>query len=212
MNHIEILSLSGSCFRLLSACFYEPDKDLFLEQQACHNLSHLLNSFSPKAAECAQKMDEEMTRQDQQQLSIDYSALFIGPFDLLAPPYGSVYLEKKREVMGETTINVLKFYQDAGLQVEASEPADHIAIELEFMSFLHDKETSALQEGTNDEADHYSDLRKKFFSSCLDPWVSEFCNTICNGTDNSFYQHLAKCLSAYIVAYRQQVMETVASI
>lgn len=208
MSHLETLTTAGSCFRLLSACFYEPEKDLFLEQSVCLNLSRLLSSFNSTAAVHAEKMADELKSQDQHQLTLDYSALFIGPFELQAPPYGSIYLEKKHVVMGETTIDVLKFYQEAGIHVEASEPADHIAIELEFMSFLHDREVSALQEGAEEEAATYSDLRRKFFSTCLSPWIAEFSMTMRNGTDNRFYQALADCLADFTDAYRQQIVES----
>jgi len=208
MNHIKTLADTGACFRLLSACLYEPEKDLFLEQSVCDNLSHLLSSISPEAAKHAQAMADELAKQDQQQLALDHAALFIGPFELQAPPYGSVYLEKKREVMGATTLEVLKFYQDAGLQVEEREPADHIAIELEFMSHLHGRETAALQDNSAEEANRYANLREKFFSTCLNPWVAEFCRTVRDGTDSAFYQALADCLAAFTEAYRQQAVES----
>ena len=208
MSHLERLTTAGSCFRLFSACFYEPEKDLFLEQSVCDNLNRLLNSISPGAARQSLKMADELVKQEQQQLVLDHSALFIGPFELQAAPYGSVYLEKKREVMGETTMEVLKFYQDAGLQVEEREPADHIAIELEFMSYLHDREATALQRGSAEEAERYAKLRRKFFSTCLNPWVDEFCRTVRKGTDNGFYQALADCLAAFLAAYREQVTES----
>ncbi|MDJ0624065.1 MAG: molecular chaperone TorD family protein [Desulfocapsaceae bacterium] len=211
MSQLETLATVESCFRLLSACFYEPEKDLFLEQSVCENLNRLLSSFSSEAAAHAQRMAVELSNQEQQQLALDHSALFIGPFELIAPPYGSVYLEKKREVMGETTLEVIKFYQDAGLQVEEREPADHIAIELEFMSFLHSRETAALHDGSTEEADRYRYLRRKFFSSWLYPWVAEFSRTIGEGTDNGFYQALAECLAAFSEAYQQRVVEFDAS-
>ena len=205
MSCLETLANAESCFRLLSACFYEPEKDLFREQSVCENLNRLLSSFSSEAAAHAQRMAEEMVRQEQQQLALDHSALFIGPFELIAPPYGSVYLEKKREVMGETTLEVIRFYQDAGLQVEEREPADHIAIELEFMAYLHNRETAALRNGSTEEADRYTHLRRNFFSTCLNPWVAEFCRTVRAGTNNGFYLALADCLVTFSEAYRQRV-------
>ena len=48
-------------------------------------------------------------------LEIDGDVMNIAPTTV---DQRSVYLEKKREVMGETTMEVIKFYQDAGLQVE----------------------------------------------------------------------------------------------
>ncbi|MBT8334038.1 MAG: molecular chaperone TorD family protein, partial [Deltaproteobacteria bacterium] len=117
----------GNCFKLLAACFYEPDKDLLLEEQVCENLSKLLDTWASGAAKAAGEMALSLKTCSQDQLSIDHAALFVGPFELIAAPYGSVYKEQYRQVMGETTIDVLRFYQDAGLAVEIKEPPDHIA-------------------------------------------------------------------------------------
>jgi len=38
-------------------------------------------------------------------LMVDYAKLFIGPFDLLAPPYGSIYLDGQWLLMKEEFFN-----------------------------------------------------------------------------------------------------------
>ena len=136
----------GNCFKLLAACFYEPNRDLFVEEQVCNNLKELLKGWASGAAKAASDMHLSLTNTDQAQLSIDHSALFLGPFELIAAPYGSVHLEKNRQVMGDSTIGVLRSYQDAGVSVEAKEPPDHIAIELEFMYYLCTKEAEAISD------------------------------------------------------------------
>lgn len=200
------LSAAGDCFRLMAACFYEPDKPLFLEQAVCSNLAMLLEEISTQAAEAAGEMSRTLNRLEQEQMLVDYAALFIGPSELPAPPYGSVYLEKGRALMGATTLQVQKFYEDVGLQVEEKEPADHIAIELEFMAFLHGREASALQAGASEEADRMKDLREKFFSGWLKPWVADFCTAIRRGGKNPFYVSLADCLEGFIHSYDRQMI------
>ncbi|MBM9604842.1 TorD/DmsD family molecular chaperone [Desulfopila inferna] len=197
------ISRAGDCFRLLSACFYEPDKALFLEQKVCDNLAMLLEGFSPIAATSARLMSESLLNQDQEQLVLDHAALFVGPFELHAAPYGSIYLEKKREVMGESTIKVMKFYRDAGLEVEENEPADHIAIELEFMSFLCGEESRTAAEGRTAEAERYRNFRLDFFTACLQTWVDDFCGAIRAGTTNVFYLSLADCLAGFLTSQQK---------
>ncbi|GAB6191352.1 TorD/DmsD family molecular chaperone [Desulfocastanea catecholica] len=67
-------------------------------------------------------------------LENEYVRLFINAMpEVPCPPYGSVYLEGS--VMGESTLKVAAIYQKYG--VASEEPADHIAVESEFLAWLH---------------------------------------------------------------------------
>ncbi|MFN2352958.1 MAG: molecular chaperone [Desulfopila sp.] len=197
------LTVTGDCYRLLAACFYEPDKPLFLEQKLCSNLAMLLENPAPEAATSARNMSKSLLRLEQEQLLVDYAALFIGPFELPAPPYGSIYLDKNKTIMGDSTMTALKFYQDAGLRVEEKEPPDHIAIELEFMSFLCGEEIQALAHREKEAAQKFRQMRRTFFTSCLNTWVYSFCAAIRSGTGNSFYLSLADCLAGFMASQQQ---------
>lgn len=189
----------GNCFKLLAACFYEPEKQLFLDEQVCANLAKLLEEFAPAAAKAAGEMNRAMETLTQEQLSIDHAALFIGPFELLAAPYGSVFKEKNRQVMGQTTAQVKKFYENAGLEVNEKEPPDHIAIELEFMHHLCLQEAEALSAGKHEEALNHRETQVLFFNSALG-WVPDFCDAIRKGSENLFYLALSDCLERFIIS------------
>lgn len=67
-------------------------------------------------------------------LENEYVRLFINAMpEVPCPPYGSVYLEGS--VMGESTLKVAAIYRKYG--VASEEPADHIAVESEFLAWLH---------------------------------------------------------------------------
>ena len=53
--------------------------------------------------------------------------------ELPCAPYGSVYLEGS--VMGESTLKIADIYRKYGMATD--EPADHIAVESEFLAWLH---------------------------------------------------------------------------
>ncbi|MGI9535464.1 MAG: TorD/DmsD family molecular chaperone [Desulfocapsaceae bacterium] len=188
----------GNCFKLLAACFYEPEKDLFVEENLCQNLRDLLDGWASGAAKAASDMGLALSNLNQEELSISHAELFIGPFELIAPPYGSVYLEKNRQIMGDTTIDVLKSYEEAGLSVDEKEPSDHIAIELEFMSFLSTREAEARAQGNTIEAENFFGQQKDFYNNYL-RWVPNFCEAIKKGTKSPFYQSLADCLDRLIM-------------
>jgi TorA maturation chaperone TorD len=67
-------------------------------------------------------------------LQNEYVRLFINALpEVPCAPYGSVYLEDS--LMGESTVRVREIYRKYG--VEATELPDHIAVESEFLAWLH---------------------------------------------------------------------------
>ncbi len=190
----------GDCFKLLAACFYEPEKQLFLEEHVGEKLGQLLDDQTQDGARAAREMQSALQEQSQEKLSIDYAALFVGPFELLAAPYGSIYIEKKRLVMGDSTVNTARYYQEADLEVDIKEPPDHIVIELEFMYYLCSQEASAASNDLAAEAERFRVLQARFFHNAMEPWLEQFCETIMKATDNMFYVHLSECLRSFIAA------------
>lgn len=76
----------------------------------------------------------EMRRLDPIRRENEYVRLFINAMpEVPCAPYGSVYLEGS--VMGESTLKVADIYRQYGMIPE--ELADHIAVESEFLAWLH---------------------------------------------------------------------------
>jgi TorA maturation chaperone TorD len=198
MKEINKTIHRGDCFKLLAACFYEPDSTLFIEERVGEKLGLLLDNFTSTGARAARQMQATSVELAQEEMSIDHATLFIGPFELLAPPYGSVYIEKNRRVMGQSSVNAARYYQEAGLSVDIKEPPDHIVIELEFMYYLCSKEASAAQNGQHAEVNDYRELQTRFYYHAIKPWVGDFCAAIRAGTDNDFYVNLADCLDSFL--------------
>lgn len=198
MNEINELISRGDCFKLLAVCFYEPEKKLFTEEKLSENLGEVLGGISADAQAAANKMKKALCESSQEKLSIDHASLFVGPFELIAAPYGSVYIDKKRTVMGESTLYAARCYQEAGLSVDIKEPQDHIAIELEFMYFLCGKEAAARQDSRMEDADYFKDLQVRFYYNVMRLWVKEFCAAIQAGAKEEFYLNVAMCLDYFL--------------
>lgn len=191
----------AECYKLLAACFYQPDKELFLEEKVFENLALLLNKTCPEAAVFSDRMCREIMNYSNEDLLVEYSRLFVGPYELLAAPYGSIYLDgAKMMVMGDSTMEVLSIYKGAGLSIDDNfgELPDHIAVELEFMYYLSAKEREALSRYESANAEILRTEQDAFISRFLGQWVPAFCEKIKEGTENSFYLLLADCLSAFI--------------
>lgn len=192
--------MRGDCFRFLSACFYQPQKALFEKENLLSNLTGFLQGVCPEAAAFSSLMEESFLQSSDKDLEVEYARLFVGPFELIAPPYGSVYLDGNRRVMGDSTMEVIKTYQTEGLSrsEDFKDLPDHIAVELEFMSFLIYKEIEALEKSGLDAAKEFVNKQEAFLNLFLLPWVPQFCKKIEEGTDNGFYKALAGCLSAFL--------------
>lgn len=188
----------ADCFKLLAVFFYEPEMALWKQEDILNQFSSTVQTISSGAFHLAQQMRDANEEIDEEQMKVDYAALFVGPFELQAAPYGSIYLDKSKRIMGDSTMAVLQLYREAGLKLDVKDAPDHIAIELEFIHYLYSLEAEAIQDGDNEKAIRVANLRTHFLSSCLVPWVHPFCQSIKNGTNNVFYVNLADCLEVFI--------------
>lgn len=190
----------GDCCRLLSACFYQPQKEAFIREQLFENLVGLLRKISADAAEHAAIMGKAFLKCSENDLLVAYARLFVGPNGLLAPPYGSVYLDGEKMVMGDSTMAVIRMYEEQGLSMDGDfrNLPDHVSVELEFMYYLAFKEVEALKESRHIEALDYIRAQTLFLECFLAKWIKPFCDKIKLGTDNEFYGSLADCVSLFI--------------
>ncbi|GAM09110.1 putative dimethyl sulfoxide reductase chaperone [Geobacter sp. OR-1] len=201
MTDIESLTtFREDAYRLLAACYYPPTKEL-LEENCCALLAVLLDQAIPDAAQCAREAEQTMGA-DLEPLMVEHARLFIGPFHLVAPPYGSLYLDDARTVMGESTARVAAFYQSCGLRLadDFHELPDHIAVELEFLSYLAHEEREAVVMDNRDEVDRLAGLQREFLATYLLPWLEPFTRAIIDDGESPFYQAVARCTAAFVNA------------
>lgn len=199
-NYHAVTELTrGECFRFLAACFYQPKKEL-LGDNIFSTLSQNLQLVCPAAVPFVQEMQRGFRSSTEEELIVEYARLFIGPFGLKSPPYGSVYLDSDCTVMGASTMKTIKFYEEEGLarDEEFHELPDHIAVELEFMYYLSYRRAEALQKSDLSAAEAYRLKQERFRACFLDKWVPPFCAQIQEETDNGFYSALASCLTCFV--------------
>lgn len=203
MNINEIIlheQTRGDCYRLLAACFYQPQKEIFMEGGLLKNLTASLRQVCPEAAVFSSGMEKTVLNYSDEELAVEYAKLFVGPNEMIAPPYGSMYLDGKKTIMGESTMEVIRMYQQEGLarDSEFKDLPDHIAVELEFMYYLVFKEMKTREEADDKASSVYIEKQDIFLNRLLRSWVPQFCDRIKEGTDNVFYKALAGCLYAFI--------------
>jgi TorA maturation chaperone TorD len=189
-----------AAFRLLSDCYFLPDPGL---SEKLGNLESNLAIMCEPAAEWIRNMREEFEAgADLEPLKIDFSKLFVGPYKLLAAPYGSVYLDSERKIMGDSTLDVKNRYRQAGLHTAGNfkDAPDHITAELEFMYYLIFREIEAFANSDTETAIGFIQKQKSFLEDHLMAWVPEFANSIIENAENAFYPNLAKATEMFLKA------------
>ena len=193
----------ASTYQLLAKCFkFEPKLQ---EDNAVNFLYELLSLVNDEAASYANVMKLEYIKYDEDILKADFLNLFIGPRTLMAPPYGSVYMEDG-QTMTISTYDAMRIYKEAGLKKieDFKEPPDHIRIELEFMYALIQQTIEACEKPDFEEAHNKIELQLEFLSKHLAGWIKPFTNNIISNAKTEFYKNLAKATDAFI---RQEFLE-----
>lgn len=191
-------------YRLLSACLYPPSAE-WGEANLFGHLKGALQALAPSVAARADAMEESLATLGETELAVAHARLFVGPFSLEAPPYGSFYLEPEKKVMGETTVAVRQYYREAGLVLdeEFTELPDHMAVELEFLSYLLQRAIEAAMQGDDKSVATWTERRAGFLRCFLLGWHGAFCAAIRGQTDTPFYPAWADCLEAVIARDRE---------
>jgi len=185
-------------FQLLSDCYFLPDPGL---SEKLETLERTMANVCVPAVVFIQYMRKEFgagTNLDQ--LKVDFSKLFVGPYKLFAAPYGSVYLDSERKIMGDSTLDVKKRYREAGLDTAKNfkDAPDHISAELEFMYYLIFKEIEAFSNSDTETGIGFIQKQKSFLEGHLLAWVPEFADSIIEYAENPFYLNLAKATKAFL--------------
>jgi len=193
-------------YRLLAACYYPPTPAL-LEENCCDALALLLSAPVPEAAAHAAEAAKMSAGQSVEQLAVEHARLFLGPFQLVAPPYGSYYLDDKKTVMGDSTAQVAAFYHACGLRLadDFHELPDHVTAELEFMSFLCYGERQAEAVGNLDELQRLAGVQREFLGRFLIPWLEPFTAAVISDGEAPFYQQVARCTASFVRSHNAEL-------
>lgn len=186
-EHIFLERERAACYKFLSDCYYLPDAGL------------LEKVNTPDEAACGLRAELAGIAglDDIQTLQVDYSRLSVGPYGLLASPYGSMYLENLK-LVGDSTVDVSRRYAKEGLNVSIREVPDHVAVELEFMYFLIHKEVEAALLGDSARAMDYVRKQRDFLEVHLARWVYDFADRMASNAETSFYKKLAGLTKKFI--------------
>jgi TorA maturation chaperone TorD len=185
--------------RLLAACYYEPEP-AFAAEGLFDNLLAAARGVDEALVPQAQALGEAFRAAEAQTLLLDYTRLFLGPMDILAKPYGSVWLDQEKTLMNDSTLAVLELYKEADFEMdeEFKELPDHIAAELEFLYLLIFRENEALRAGDATQAEAMRELKQRFLGAHLGNWVGPFAAAMRQHAQCEFYRRLADLTEMFV--------------
>ncbi|OOS01295.1 DMSO reductase maturation protein DsmD [Canicola haemoglobinophilus] len=170
-KHLNWVSTSG---RLLGALFYfEPFSP---------ELSNIFPFFQQSEWEqewqvvlpknLLQNIKEGMRSSN---LDVEYQTLFIGPNSLIAPPWGSVYLDPEAVIFGDSLLKLREFLDKNRIEFisKQDEPEDHIGIMLMLSAYLAENNPTLLPEF----------LQQHFLI-----WSSRYLDLLIAGSESDFYK------------------------
>ncbi len=185
--------------RLLAACYYEPGPE-FKEEKVFASIIDVAGRLHPDLAARAQRMGEAYFAEDAESLLIDHTRLFLGPNDIVAKPYASVWLGGEDGLMQDSTMAVQELYAEGGFEVDENfrELPDHVAVELEFFYLLIYDENAARRNGDAAALAGVLDLRKRFLDAHLGRWIGPFTVAVATGAQSNFYRELAGITDRFV--------------
>jgi len=185
--------------RFLAACYYQPGPE-FAEEKVFDSMFAAASLIHPDLAAYARRLGEQFAAEGAQSLLLDYTRLFLGPTQAIALPYGSVWLERDKALMGDSTMAVQALYEEGGFEIneEFRELPDHVAAELEFLYLLIFRENEAHRDGKPEELEAKAGLRKRFLDEHLGRWIGPFTSAVRCGTQSVFYRQLAELTNRFV--------------
>ncbi len=132
-------------YHFLGRCFYEPPRAEWLAALADDRLFEAWpfpsrDDRAPAGLALLRAFCEGWDPARLGALEWDFNRLFVGPGEMLAPPWESVYRSKTKLTFQEPTLQVRAVYERFGVQAPAvhREPDDHLGLELAFVATLSD--------------------------------------------------------------------------
>ncbi len=205
----KLIQARGEIYQLLGALFCEPEAEVLSDKKVFQKLKINVEKVQPGLVYLVNKLEAIFVKYSIQDLLVDHTKIFLGPFNAIAHPYSSIYFGEKG-LMTDVTTWVENYYRMCGLNFDYSirDLPDHIVVELEFMYELIFREWEARAEGNIEEATKRANFQREFIRQHLGVWVGKMCDAIIKSKLNEYYSVLAEFLSAFML---HEKMSTITS-
>ncbi|AJJ69920.1 Tat proofreading chaperone DmsD [Yersinia pseudotuberculosis] len=128
-----------------------------------------------------------------------WQRLFIGPYALPAPPWGSVYLDKDMVLFGDSTLKLRNWMQQRHVEVtlKQQEPEDHFGLLMMMAAWL---------------AEHQPVDLPVLLADHLLPWSYRYLALLQSDAGHPFYQGLAQLTTLTLAHWQHELQVTPAGV
>ena len=142
-------------------------------------------------------------------LNSEFNSLFIGPLKLIAPPWETVYIDRKEMLFQETTLKVRSFFQEYGVipQGYPRVADDSLALELAFMAELAARAMTAFEERNDEELKKNLKGSDIFLEEHLLAWVPELLKRVADSETDYLYPQMTLVLDAFLKKDHEVLLE-----
>jgi len=158
--------------------------------------------------EAGAKMDlnffNRRVEQIEEDLAIEYTALFIGPGKHIVP-HESIYVPdstgRAGYYWGECTSDFKNWVEHYGLNLSKKFESipDHVSVELEFMQKVVEQEKLARERGDEATVKKCMEVEKTFFNKHIVKWIPQFCDRVIGAANLDFYKEVAKVAKDFLL-------------
>lgn len=199
-------------YRLLGQVFsVEPSKEL-LQQIGGIEPLHSTDEVSRGIRQMVDSVKRNVGRIEeyQEELSVEFARLFLGPIKPVAVPYASYYLSESRLLNTEETLEVRRKYLESGMAIKElfSVPDDHIGIELEFLYYLISEIICAHEAGAQERVSALEIARDEFVNGHFLRWVPAFTDgLVADPRGDEFFKGAALLLRGVVATFSEASQE-----
>lgn len=150
---------------------------------------------------------ELLKEADMAELKGEYTRLFIGPGELIAGPWESVYTCKERALFQESTLDVRTWFRRFGYVAGGypNYPDDHISLMMDFLARTSQMAAEELARGEIKACASILEDQAAFEKAHMLNWLYSYAKDMQLSESAVFYPQLAVALAEFI-AYDQQVI------
>lgn len=201
MTEKEMALARADVYRLLSAAFFYPGKEeMETLRELAADVEDSINLLPYDIKTEYQAFSGDVAKADAEGLRPEYTEMFLTR--MFCPPTETVYGKNSfntPNILGD----ISGYYKAFGftLSDKAEVPShDHVAVELEFMSFLELKIAYALEEDNKENLDICLTAKKGFLAEHIGRWVWVFGQNLITRSSEDYFKSLGQLICKFFDA------------
>ncbi len=136
----------------------------------------------------------------QKSLAVEFAGLFQGAWPKSTHPSESAYTQGTKSAKEKKREQVIDAYKSVGLDKASSfnEPEDHIAVELQFMSYLAKETMNAAKARDAAKSLELLKVQQKFLKNHLGRWAGLLAGDVSRQAKSAFYKGAALIAAGFV--------------